>query len=161
VKLKPRRIPSVQLAVSSRLETEICFTDDDRYTYFLSYTDEALLLSSSSDHSTKVGIPKEVIQLCGRPFRICGASASGVLFENALLQVGVKHEYVVLRDVSCLLWELRQDASLRISERSLRRLTICASEARYTGSTRRERDGGCTVAVKTQAKLLLIIEVPV
>merc|ERR1712003_241749 len=41
-----------------------------------------------------VGIPKEVIPAMRKAFSNLCTSQSGVLFENALLQVGVKHEYV-------------------------------------------------------------------
>eukprot|EP00957_Ditylum_brightwellii_P152129 11583041-Ditylum_brightwellii.AAC.1 len=41
-----------------------------------------------------VGIPKEVVPAMRKAFSNLCTSPSGVLFENALLQVGVKHEYV-------------------------------------------------------------------
>ncbi|EED89287.1 alpha subunit of tetrameric clathrin adaptor complex AP1, partial [Thalassiosira pseudonana CCMP1335] len=41
-----------------------------------------------------VGIPKELIPAMRKAFSNLCTSPSGVLFENSLLQVGVKHEYV-------------------------------------------------------------------
>jgi len=43
---------------------------------------------------TLVGIPKDLIPAMRKAFSNLCTSPSGVLFENAMLQVGVKHEYV-------------------------------------------------------------------
>merc|ERR1712150_39138 len=58
--------------------------------------DNARPLPDPCPNSTSfpVGIPKEVIPAMRKAFSNLCTSPSGVLFENSLVQVGVKHEYV-------------------------------------------------------------------
>jgi len=60
----------------------------------------------SSTGGPKVAIPKEVIPAMRKAFSNLCTSPSGVLFENALLQVGVKHEYVGAQGrISVFFWK--------------------------------------------------------
>ena len=87
-------------------------------------------------------------------------SPSGVLFENALLQVGVKHEYIGAQGrVSVFFGNLSKTPlthfRIQLEETDHLRVQKQGTE----GLLDDEEDGGCTVSVKTQAKLLLIVEV--
>ena len=87
-------------------------------------------------------------------------SPSGVLFENALLQVGVKHEYVGAQGrVSVFFGNLGKAPLL-----NFRAIVDDVDHLRVQkqgtqGLLDEDEDGGCTVAVRTQAKLLMMIEV--
>lgn len=88
-------------------------------------------------------------------------SPSGVLFENALLQVGVKHEYVGAQGrVSVFFGNLGKTPLLnfRAIMDDVDHLRV-QKQAHPQGLLDEDEDGGCTVAVRTQAKLLLMVEV--
>jgi AP-2 complex subunit alpha len=108
----------------------------------------------------KVGIPKEVIPAMRKAFSNLCTSPSGVLFENALLQVGVKHEYVGAQGrISVFFGNLSKSplTHFRAIVEDCEHLRV--QKQGTQGLLDPEEDGGCTVAVRTQAKLLLIIEV--
>jgi len=110
--------------------------------------------------STPVGIPKEVIPAMRKAFSNLCTSNSGVLFENSLLQVGVKHEY--------------QGAQGRITvffgnlgSNLLKHFRVTVDDCEHLRMQKQgtegllddEEGGGCSVAIRTQAKLLLLVEV--
>jgi len=112
------------------------------------------------DRSQKVGIPKEVIPAMRKAFSNLCTSPSGVLFENSLLQVGVKHEYVGAQGrISVFFGNLSKTPLLHF--RALVEDTdhLRLQKQGTQGLLDEDEDGGCTVDVRTQAKLLLIVEV--
>jgi AP-2 complex subunit alpha len=88
-------------------------------------------------------------------------SSSGVLFENSLLQVGVKHEYVGSQGrITVFFGNLGSDAvhgfKVRVEDCDHLRMQKQGTEGLVD-----DEDGegeGCIVAVRTQAKLLLLVE---
>eukprot|EP00560_Eucampia_antarctica_P002571 CAMPEP_0197841920 /NCGR_PEP_ID=MMETSP1437-20131217/46445_1 /TAXON_ID=49252 ORGANISM="Eucampia antarctica, Strain CCMP1452" /NCGR_SAMPLE_ID=MMETSP1437 /ASSEMBLY_ACC=CAM_ASM_001096 /LENGTH=997 /DNA_ID=CAMNT_0043451731 /DNA_START=50 /DNA_END=3043 /DNA_ORIENTATION=+ len=107
-----------------------------------------------------VGIPKEVIPAMRKAFSNLCTSPSGVLFENSLLQVGVKHEYVGAQGrISVFFGNLGstplEEFKVRVDDCEHLRMQKQGTQ----GLLETDEDGGCTVAVRTQAKLLLLIEV--
>jgi AP-2 complex subunit alpha len=87
-------------------------------------------------------------------------STSGVLFENALLQVGVKHEYQGAQGRITVFFgnlgsNLLKHFRITIDECDHLRMQKQGTE----GLLDDEEGGGCSVAVRTQAKLLLLVEV--
>jgi len=112
--------------------------------------------SAGSSSGRPVGIPKEVIPAMRKAFSNLCISNSGVLFENQLLQVGVKHEYRGSQGRISIFFG-------NLSPSPLANFHCRLSESDYFRSQMQGTDGilkeGCTVAVKTQAKLLMMIEV--
>lgn len=87
-------------------------------------------------------------------------SPSGVLFENALLQVGVKHEYVGAQGRITVFFGNLGKSPLTNFRAVIEDADHLKVQKQGTeGLLDEEEDGGCTVAVRTQAKLLLIVEV--
>ena len=87
-------------------------------------------------------------------------SPSGVLFENSFVQVGVKHEYVGSQGrISVFFGNLNstplKNFRVRIDDCDHLRMQKQGTE----GLLNYENGGGCSVAVRTQAKLLLLVEV--
>lgn len=91
-------------------------------------------------------------------------SQSGVLFENALLQVGVKHEYVGAQGRISVFFG---NVSEKSAKTPLHHFRVAVDEVEHLriqkqgtqGLLDEDDSGGCTVAVRTQAKLLLLVEV--
>lgn len=109
---------------------------------------------------TPVGIPKEVIPAMRKAFSNLCTSPSGVLFENSLLQVGVKHEYQGSQGRITVFFgnlgsNLLKHFRITIDDDDHLRMQTQGTE----GLLDDEDDGGCSVAVRTQAKLLLLVEV--
>ncbi|KAL3919034.1 MAG: hypothetical protein SGILL_003958 [Bacillariaceae sp.] len=107
-----------------------------------------------------VGIPKDVIPAMRKAFSNLCTSPSGVLFENSLLQVGVKHEYVGAQGrISVFFGNLSKTSLLHfravIDDQDHLKIQKQGTQGLLDDSD----DGGCTVAVRTQAKLLLLVEV--
>lgn len=107
-----------------------------------------------------VGIPKDVIPAMRKAFSNLCTSPSGVLFENSLLQVGVKHEYVGAQGrISVFFGNLSKSPLTHfraiIDESDHLKMQKQGTEGLLDDAD----DGGCTVAVRTQAKLLLLCEV--
>lgn len=111
-----------------------------------------------------VGIPKEVIPAMRKAFSNLCTSLSGVLFENALLQVGVKHEYVGAQGRISVFFG---NVSEKSAKTPLHHFRVAVDEVEHLriqkqgtqGLLDEDETGGCTVAVRTQAKLLLLVEV--
>jgi AP-2 complex subunit alpha len=110
--------------------------------------------------SMPVGIPKEVIPAMRKAFSNLCTAPSGVLFENSLLQVGVKHEYVGSQGRITVFFgnlgsEPLENFKVRIDDCEHLRTQKQGTE----GLLDDDESPGCTVAVRTQAKLLLLVEV--
>eukprot|EP00542_Grammatophora_oceanica_P017566 CAMPEP_0194033578 /NCGR_PEP_ID=MMETSP0009_2-20130614/6215_1 /TAXON_ID=210454 /ORGANISM="Grammatophora oceanica, Strain CCMP 410" /LENGTH=1000 /DNA_ID=CAMNT_0038674293 /DNA_START=103 /DNA_END=3105 /DNA_ORIENTATION=+ len=118
----------------------------------------------TSTNGRTIGIPTEVIPAMRKAFSNLCTSQSGVLFENALLQVGVKHEYVGAQGRISVFFGNVSESS---ANTPLHHFRVAVDEAEHLriqkqgtqGLLDEEEDGGCTVAVRTQAKLLLLVEV--
>lgn len=103
-----------------------------------------------------IGIPKEIIPAMRKAFSNLCTSEMGVLFENRVLQVGIKHRYEGSQGtVSCFFGNL--------SESPLKNLHC---QIDHCDHLRMEIQGtpgivedGCDVKVKTQAKLRLNVQV--
>lgn len=114
----------------------------------------------SRDRSQKVGIPKEVIPAMRKAFSNLCTSPSGVLFENALLQVGVKQEYVGAQGrISVFFGNLSKKPLYHFRAVIEDTDHLKMQKQGTQGLLDEEENGGCTVAVRTQAKLLLLVEV--
>lgn len=108
----------------------------------------------------KIGIPKDVIPAMRKAFSNLCTSPSGVLFENPLLQVGVKHEYVGSQGRISVFFGNLSKAPLTHFRAVVEENDHLRIQKQGTnGLLDENEDGGCTVAVRTQAKLLLIVEV--
>lgn len=109
---------------------------------------------------TAVGIPKDVIPAMRKAFSNLCTAPSGVLFENSLLQVGVKHEYVGAQGRISIFFG-------NLSKSPLTKFRAIVEESDHMkmqkqgtqGLLDESDDGGCTVDFRTQAKLLLLVEV--
>jgi AP-2 complex subunit alpha len=109
-----------------------------------------------------VGIPKELIPAMRKAFSNLCTSPSGVLFENSVLQVGVKHEYVGAQGRISVFFGNLLSSSLRnfkvkVDQPDHLRMQMQGTQDLLDDG---EYDSpGCTVATKTQAKLLILVEV--
>ena len=109
-----------------------------------------------------VGIPKELIPAMRKAFSNLCTSPSGVLFENTMLQVGVKHEYVGAQGrISVFFGNLHssplQNFKVRVDQPDHLRMQMQGTQDLIDDG---EYDStGCTVATKTQAKLMILLEV--
>jgi len=109
-----------------------------------------------------VGIPKELIPAMRKAFSNLCTSPSGVLFENSMLQVGVKHEYVGAQGrISVFFGNLHssplQNFKVRVDQPDHLRMQMQGTQDLIDDG---EYDApGCTVATKTQAKLMILLEV--
>eukprot|EP00549_Striatella_unipunctata_P000558 CAMPEP_0118681924 /NCGR_PEP_ID=MMETSP0800-20121206/5207_1 /TAXON_ID=210618 ORGANISM="Striatella unipunctata, Strain CCMP2910" /NCGR_SAMPLE_ID=MMETSP0800 /ASSEMBLY_ACC=CAM_ASM_000638 /LENGTH=996 /DNA_ID=CAMNT_0006578271 /DNA_START=40 /DNA_END=3030 /DNA_ORIENTATION=- len=116
--------------------------------------------STVTNSQAPVGIPKEVIPAMRKAFSNLCTSPSGVLFENALLQVGVKHEYVGAQGRISVFFGNLSSGALHHFRASVDDCEHLRMQKQGTAGLLDEgEDGGCTVAVRTQAKLLLLVEV--
>ena len=117
--------------------------------------------NGSSKHAV-VGIPKELIPAMRKAFSNLCTSPSGVLFENALLQVGVKHEYVGAQGrISVFFGNLHSSPlhnfKIKVDQPDHLRTQMQGTQDLLDDD---ESDSpGCTVATKTQAKLIILVEV--
>jgi len=110
--------------------------------------------------SVPIGIPKEVIPAMRKAFSNLCTSPSGVLFENSLLQVGVKHEYVGSQGRITVFFgnlgsEPLENFKVRVDNCDHLSMQKQGTEGLLDG----DDEDGCVVAVRTQAKLLLLVEV--
>jgi len=103
-----------------------------------------------------IGIPKEVIPAMRKAFSNLCTSSSGVLFENQLLQVGLKHEYNGCQGKVQVFFGNLSGSSL----------TNFKCDVDQPGHLELKMQGtpgllesGCIVAVRSQAKLLILVEV--
>lgn len=107
-----------------------------------------------------VGIPKDVIPAMRKAFSNLCTSPSGVLFENSLLQVGVKHEYVGAQGRISVFFGNLSSSPLQHFRAIIEESDHLKMQKQGTqGLLDDGEEGGCTVAVRTQAKLLLLVEV--
>jgi AP-2 complex subunit alpha len=119
---------------------------------------------SQDDQANRVlvGIPKELIPAMRKAFSNLCTSPSGVLFENSMLQVGVKHEYVGAQGrISVFFGNLHssplQNFKVRVDQPDHLRMQMQGTQDLIDDG---EYDSpGCTVATKTQAKLMILLEV--
>jgi AP-2 complex subunit alpha len=107
-----------------------------------------------------VGIPKELIPAMRKAFSNLCTSPSGVLFENSLLQVGVKHEYIGAQGrISVFFGNLNstplRNFRVKVDQPDHLRMQMQGTQDLLDDG---ESDG-CSVATKTQAKLLILVEV--
>mmetsp|Transcript_38800 Transcript_38800/g.71151 ORF Transcript_38800/g.71151 Transcript_38800/m.71151 type:complete len:1041 (+) Transcript_38800:235-3357(+) len=120
------------------------------------------VVENGSANPVVVGIPKELIPAMRKAFSNLCTSPSGVLFENSLLQVGVKHEYVGAQGrISVFFGNLHssslQNFKVKIDQPDHLRMQMQGTQDLLDDG---EYDSaGCTVAAKTQAKLLILVEV--
>eukprot|EP00571_Detonula_confervacea_P014705 CAMPEP_0172297618 /NCGR_PEP_ID=MMETSP1058-20130122/569_1 /TAXON_ID=83371 /ORGANISM="Detonula confervacea, Strain CCMP 353" /LENGTH=1006 /DNA_ID=CAMNT_0013006787 /DNA_START=1496 /DNA_END=4516 /DNA_ORIENTATION=+ len=120
------------------------------------------VVQNGSVDPTVVGIPKELIPAMRKAFSNLCTSPSGVLFENTLLQVGVKHEYVGAQGrISVFFGNLHSSAlknfKVKVDQPDHLRMQMQGTQDLLDDG---EYDSvGCTVATKTQAKLLVLVEV--
>lgn len=113
--------------------------------------------ASPRAHAAPIGIPKEVIPAMRKAFSNLCTNPSGVLFENQLLQVGVKHEYVGSQGrISVFFGNLSKAplSNFRVRVDDCDHLRM-----QKQGTQGLLEDAGCKVEVRTQAKLLLLVEV--
>jgi len=107
--------------------------------------------------SPPVGIPKEVLPAMRKAFSNLCTSPSGVLFENSLLQVGVKHEYAGSQGRITVFFGNLASGPLKHFQVVLDNCDHLRMQKQGTDGLL--EDGGCSVAVRTQAKLVLLVEV--
>ena len=109
-----------------------------------------------------VGIPKELIPAMRKAFSNLCTNPSGVLFENSLLQVGVKHEYIGAQGrISVFFGNLHSSPleNFRVEVDQLDHLRMQMQGTQDLLDDGESDSPGCTVATKTQAKLLILVEV--
>eukprot|EP00980_Cylindrotheca_fusiformis_P006242 scaffold1336_cov158-Cylindrotheca_fusiformis.AAC.4 len=107
-----------------------------------------------------IGIPKDVIPAMRKAFSNLCTAPSGVLFENSILQVGVKHEYVGAQGrISVFFGNLRKTPLKKFRAVLEESNHIKMQKQGTQGLLDDGEDGGCTVEPRTQAKLLLLVEV--
>jgi AP-2 complex subunit alpha len=112
------------------------------------------------DRSQKIGIPREVIPAMRKAFSNLCTSPSGVLFENAILQVGVKHEYSGSQGRISIFFGNMSKTPLTNVRAVIDEVDHLRVQKTGTqGLLDEDENGGCTVAVRTQARLLLMVEV--
>ena len=120
------------------------------------------LLEPEPSNPVLVGIPKELIPAMRKAFSNLCTSPSGVLFENALLQVGVKHEYVGAQGRLSVFFGNLHSSALKNFKVRVDQPDHLRMQMQGTQNLLDEGDYdsvGCTVAIKTQAKLLILVEV--
>jgi AP-2 complex subunit alpha len=118
--------------------------------------DEANAPEPGGSGSAAVGIPKEVIPAMRKAFSNLCTSPSGVLFENQLMQVGLKHEYSGCQGRVQVFFGNTSSGSLinfKCDVDTPDHLTM------QMQGTPQLLEDGCNVAVRTQAKLLILVEV--
>ena len=119
-------------------------------------------IENGSANVTVIGIPKELIPAMRKAFSNLCTSPSGVLFENSLLQVGVKHEYVGAQGrISVFFGNLHssslQHFKIKIDQPEHLRMQMQGTQDLLDDGN--YDSAGCTVETKTQAKLLILVEV--
>jgi AP-2 complex subunit alpha len=118
------------------------------------------LSSASPSTDSPIGIPKDLIPAMRKAFSNLCTSPSGVLFENSLLQVGVKHEYSGSEGQVSIFFGNLSNAPLnhfrvKVDDCDHLRMRMQSTD----GLLDTADSGGCNVAVRTQAKLLIRVEV--
>ena len=119
-------------------------------------------MMNGSAKSAYVGIPKELVPAMRKAFSNLCTSPSGVLFENSLLQVGVKHEYVGAQGRISIFFGNLHSTPLHNFKVKVDQPEHLRTQMQGTQDLLDDGESGtagCTVAVKTQAKLLMLVEV--
>ena len=119
-------------------------------------------MMNGSVKSSIVGIPKELVPAMRKAFSNLCTSPSGVLFENSLLQVGVKHEYVGAQGRISIFFGNLHSTPLHNFKVKVDQPEHLRTQMQGTQDLLDDGESGtagCTVAVKTQAKLLMLVEV--
>lgn len=116
---------------------------------------------ANGGNHTLVGIPKDLIPAMRKAFSNLCTSPSGVLFENSMLQVGVKHEYVGAQGRLSVFFGNLHATSLhnfkvKVDQPDHLRMQMQGTQGLIDDG---EGEEGCSIANKTQAKLLLLVEV--
>ena len=119
-------------------------------------------IENGTPNPVVVGIPKELIPAMRKAFSNLCTSPSGVLFENSLVQVGVKHEYIGAQGrISVFFGNLHssplQHFRVEIDQPDHLRMQMQGTQDLLDDGG--SDSPGCTVATKTQAKLLILVEV--
>jgi AP-2 complex subunit alpha len=116
--------------------------------------------NGSNAPNGSVSIPKEFIPAMRKAFSNLCTSPSGVLFENSILQVGIKHEYTGSQGRLSVFFGNLGSTPLNHFRVHIDESDHLSMQKQGTeGILDTEEDGGCTVEVRTQAKLLLLVEV--
>eukprot|EP00546_Thalassionema_frauenfeldii_P014465 CAMPEP_0178920078 /NCGR_PEP_ID=MMETSP0786-20121207/14801_1 /TAXON_ID=186022 /ORGANISM="Thalassionema frauenfeldii, Strain CCMP 1798" /LENGTH=920 /DNA_ID=CAMNT_0020594097 /DNA_START=188 /DNA_END=2947 /DNA_ORIENTATION=- len=157
-----QKLRAAESAAAARAAEEAAMTEDNETSSVVE--EEKQDESNERDQIPTVGIPKEVIPAMRKAFSNLCTSQSGVLFENTLLQVGVKHEYVGAQGRISVFFG---NVSEKSAKTPLHHFRVVVDEVEHLriqkqgteGLLDDDVDGGCTVAVRTQAKLLLLVEV--
>ena len=103
-----------------------------------------------------VGIPKEIIPAMRKAFSNLCTSPGGVLFENKVLQVGLKHQYDKSQGRVSIFFGNLSQSTLENFQCHIDQSDHLRMQAQGTPGL---MDNGCNIAVRTQAKLLLSVEV--
>lgn len=106
--------------------------------------------------AASVGIPKEIIPAMRKAFSNLCTSPSGVLFENKLLQVGLKHQYDKSQGRISVFFGNLTTTTLEKFQCQIDQSEHLRMQAQGTPGL---MDNGCNIAIRTQAKLLLSVEV--
>ena len=133
-----------------------------KYQHHKSIVQNGNVENGASNNPAVVGIPKELIPAMRKAFSNLCTSPSGVLFENSLLQVGVKHEYVGAQGrISVFFGNLHssplQNFKVKVDQPDHLRMQMQGTQDLLDDGE--DDSAGCTVATKTQAKLLILVEV--
>ena len=133
-----------------------------KYQHHKSIVQNGNVENGASNNTAVVGIPKELIPAMRKAFSNLCTSPSGVLFENSLLQVGVKHEYVGAQGrISVFFGNLHssplQNFKVKVDQPDHLRMQMQGTQDLLDDGE--DDSAGCTVATKTQAKLLILVEV--
>ncbi|KAL3764945.1 hypothetical protein ACHAWU_003805 [Discostella pseudostelligera] len=124
--------------------------------------DNEAVLENGSSKPVVAGIPKELIPAMRKAFSNLCTSPSGVLFENSLLQVGVKHEYVGAQGRISVFFGNLHSSPLHNFKVKVDQPDHLRTQMQGTQDVLDDGESdtpGCTVATKTQAKLLILVEV--
>jgi AP-2 complex subunit alpha len=119
-------------------------------------TNDQLPSANAPEPDTVIGIPKEVIPAMRKAFSNLCTSLSGVLFENQLLQVGLKHEYNGCQGkVQVFFGNLSSTPLVNfkcdVDQPSHLKLQMQGTPGLL--------ENGCSVPCRSQAKVLLLVEV--
>lgn len=158
-----QKLRAAESAAAARAAEEAALSEENESSNIVE-EEEKQEEPNESDQIPTVGIPKEVIPAMRKAFSNLCTSQSGVLFENTLLQVGVKHEYVGAQGRISVFFG---NVSEKSAKTPLHHFRVVVDEVEHLriqkqgtqGLLDDDVDGGCTVAVRTQAKLLLLVEV--
>ncbi len=112
--------------------------------------------ANAPEPDTVIGIPKEVIPAMRKAFSNLCTSLSGVLFENQLLQVGLKHEYNGCQGKVQVFFGNLSSAPLTNFKCDVDQPSHLKLQMQGTPGL---LENGCSVPCRSQAKLLMLVEV--